>query len=316
MVKIKIVLCLIVTAFLCSTTKGMSADFENRVETERQNIIASLSSPLSAKEICSVEPTWRDQFFSNLKAYFFKPKLPNSYFSIGGIGTNDENAQVCVTVVKVNPYLKKDIDKYLAPPRDWKMVWANREEKAGSLWKGIPPSVDFTCVGDVAKTGYKKPNLPRYRCVHNKFLKKFTASKLVWSDEGAELEEDEQVTVLKLATSGSFVVVKGREDSHEWYDIKGVLSAQPDPEVVEALLEKRIPKIKEEVRLEREKQHKEETRSAKVGVEPKEAEKSVDLANLISSLEKAEKEAEKRTVKTKQKVEGEPTAQITQQIVR
>ena len=31
MVKIKIVLCLIVTAFLCSTTKGMSADFEQAI---------------------------------------------------------------------------------------------------------------------------------------------------------------------------------------------------------------------------------------------------------------------------------------------
>ena len=62
------------------------------------------------------------------------------------------------------------------------------------------------------------------------------------------MEEDEHVTVLKLATSGSFVAVKGREDSHEWYDIKGDLSSKPDPNVVEALLIKRIPKIKEEVR--------------------------------------------------------------------
>ena len=221
-----------------------------RLEREREKIIGSLSAPLTTKKICVMEPVWRDEFFANLKAYFFKPKLPKTSFSIGGFGTSDENTKMCVTIVQVNPYFRNVTNKYLAPPRDWEMVWSNISENQGSFWKAIAPNVDFTCIGSVAQKGSQKPLYPEYRCLNNKLLKKISTSTLVWSNEGSEVEDDEKVTVFKLPLSGSFVAVRGNEDTHEWYDINLNFSSKPDPELVDGLLRKRVRIIRDQIKTE------------------------------------------------------------------
>ncbi len=177
--------------------------------------------PLNVKKICSVLPVWKDEYSAYLKGLFFNPKLPKTYFSVGGFGTQDENQKMCISVVRVNPNMPRKGETLLVQPKNWERIWASYSGDPGSFWRAVPPNNDFKCIGSVAKTGYKKPVLPRYRCIHQKFLKKISISSLLWSDEGSDTEE--KVTIFKLKNSGSFVAVKGLVEDYDWYDIKETL---------------------------------------------------------------------------------------------
>jgi len=183
--------------------------------------------------------TWRDKGSgAYLDGYFFNPALPSkSFFWIGGVALQDPN-QGCVTVVKISASNPKNAPKLLVPPLDWKLVWKDTDSGArqdGAFWTAVPPSKDFTCLGSIAQLGYKKPNVPNYRCVHKYFVQKVSSSTIIWTDEGSDAFEE--VTVLKLPNTGSFIAVKGREKSIDWFDLKVDPSVNPDPRIVELVLD-------------------------------------------------------------------------------
>ena len=294
-------ICLILISIFGNVPTGWSADIKyeqklvedminSRIASARQKIMISLSTPISSKKVCDVEPTWREQRAAYLKAYFFKPKLPNLYYSIGGFGSNDENERMCLTAIKVNSKYQTYVNEFLIEPQEWEEVWSNSDYvgKPGSLWRAIPPNESFICVGNVATKGHEKPNLPRYRCVHHKFLKKIKASTVVWSDDGMETDEDDQVTVFKLKTSGSFVSVEGREEELEWYDIKIDLRSKPTASMVDAILKQTIPEIVKEVNLQRQRKLEEDLarKKAKAQLRAKED-------RLRREMEKSDKERRK-----------------------
>ena len=221
-----------------------------RINAARKQIIASISEPVLTKRHCDHTEMWRETMLDT-RGYFLKPKLPNSYFQIGGVGTNDNNKEYCNKIVRINPNIKADVGKYLVPAKKWKMVWSNGHldsHREGSFWRGVAPNNNFVCLGDVVQKGFKKPNLPRYRCIHKRFLRKIKSSSILWTDAGSESEDEEKhITIFNLKTSGLFASAPGQHESHEWWDLKAKLSTEPDPGVVEALLEKRIPKIKVQV---------------------------------------------------------------------
>jgi hypothetical protein len=224
-------------------------------ERQRQKIESSMTMRLDVKKPCSMAPTWKDKgILADLEGYFFKPQLPKSYFYIGGYGTQKESGKHCVVVARSSPNNPKTAPPLLAAPKGWILVWRSIGSNAknhGSMWQAVPPSKNYTCIGSIAQTGYDEPNRPNYRCVRSSLVDKVRTSTIIWSDEGSNA--DEEITVLKLPNSGSFVAVKGREESHNWFDIKTDPTMKPDSKTVDLALEKHRRKIAEAKRVEEEK---------------------------------------------------------------
>jgi len=234
----------------CYLAKTKQDLMKCEVKLARKKVNASILVPISIKKTCSHREVWRETMYDR-SGYFYNPKLAKSYFMIGGVGTNDNNKPYCNTIVKKNPGALGNIRGYLSPPKNWKRVWSNQDfdsEQDASIWKGVPPNSSFVCIGDVAQKGFKPPNVPRYRCIHKKFLKKVKTSQILWTDEGSGSEEDgKAITVFALKRSGLFVSRPGRHESHDWYDLKEVLSSKPDPKVVETLLKKKMDLIRKNI---------------------------------------------------------------------
>ena len=101
------------------------------------------------------------------------------------------------------------------------MIWnseGTRARKTGSFWNAIPPNDSYACVGSVAQNGLEKPNIPNYRCVHSSLVKEVKIKDILWSEEGADTED--QVSVFSLPESNTFVAVEGRHNEIEAFDIK------------------------------------------------------------------------------------------------
>ena len=99
--KLTTTLCMTIAVLLGMTGSGISTDFENRVKTERQKIIAALS-PISTKRHCPADEMWRETLLET-RGYFFRTKLPPLYYRIGDTGNNDNTKPYCNTIVKINP---------------------------------------------------------------------------------------------------------------------------------------------------------------------------------------------------------------------
>jgi hypothetical protein len=266
-------------------------------ERERQKIISSLTIRLDTKKSCGkglfahLSPTWNDAGSgANLDGYFFNPSLPSkSFFWIGGVGAQDENHRMCVTVVRKSASNPKNTPKLLVPPLDWKLVWKDQgsgAEKDGAFWTAVPPSNDFTCLGSIAQLGYEKPNFPNYRCVHKDFVQKVSSSSIIWSDEGSN--SDKEVTVLKLPNTGSFIAVKGREKSINWFDLKTDPAVNPDSKTVELALNSYRKKIAEEKKVEEENRQIEEQKKRVAMKEA--ARKAEEESKRMEAAKKAEEE--------------------------
>ena len=86
------------------------------------------------------------------------------------------------------------------------------------MWRAIPPSDEYVCIGTIPQKGYEKPVLPNYRCVNAIFTEKVITNSLIWSDKGSGAKK--KVTMFKLPNSGSFVAVEARLAQLETYDLK------------------------------------------------------------------------------------------------
>ena len=109
----------------------------------------------------------------------------------------------------------------LVEPIAWELIWLDKGSGArldGSMWRAIPPSEAYRCIGTVPQIDYEKPSLPNYRCVPAAFTEKVVTSTLIWTDRGSGAKKP--VSMFKLPNSGSFVAVPGRMAQIEVVDLR------------------------------------------------------------------------------------------------
>ncbi len=181
------------------------------------------SDRLETKPACVQSPIWNDKGSgADLDGFFFIPAVEQSFFMIGGYGSQtNAPRQSCVLSVRESVGKPSGAPKLLTPPKDWELIWADKGSGAdqdGSFWKAIPPSSEYRCLGSVPQAGYGKPSLATYRCVHSSLTQRVSISELVWSDKGSGADKD--VTLFKLPNAGSFVAVPGKANQTDTFDIK------------------------------------------------------------------------------------------------
>jgi hypothetical protein len=103
----------------------------------------------------------------NSFAAFYKPVLPQGYYSLGSYGEAITESQSSPTPAGFM-LVAKDLEAgALAKPIDYKNVWSSTgmlSEPTGSFWQPVPPP-GYVCLGLVAEAGHAPPDLDEIRCV-------------------------------------------------------------------------------------------------------------------------------------------------------
>lgn len=171
---------------------------------------------LDATFTCSLQPVWDDKGSgADLDGFFYLPNAGPTEYIIGGYGNRNRNllASDCVLTLRDSAYL--------AAPAGWELVWKDKGSGAwldGSMWRAVPPSEDYRCVGHVPQAGYDAPYVPNYRCVHASFTEKLVIDEVIWSDRGSGANR--QVTMLRLPNTYSFAAVGARTGQLDAYDLR------------------------------------------------------------------------------------------------
>lgn len=270
---------------------------------ERQIIIKELTYRLNTKKNCNPVQKWSDKGSgADIDGYFFIPDVEENHFMIGGLATQSRKESLCVVTViepKENP---ENTPPLLVAPKDWKLIWIDKgsgAEMNGSMWEAVPPDGNYKCLGTVPQTGYEKPYVPHYRCVHASLTEKVTTSAMAWSEKGSHA--DKKVTMFRLPNTKSFVAVAGRHAKVDAYDLKPDASSTPDPKLVEEKLAARMEKIKQDLEagLKEEAEQKKQAEKAEQQRLTEEAEKKrlADEAEQKRLAEEAEKKQKAEAAK-------------------
>jgi Vacuolar protein sorting-associated protein 62/Bacterial SH3 domain len=194
---------------------------------------ALAEAPLVTKNTCSLEQKWKDKGSgADLDGYFYIPSTEPTYYMIGGYGTQDKKLSSADCVLAVHE------SDHLVAPKDWELIWKDKgsgAKKDGSMWRAIPPSEEYQCIGSVPQKGYEKPYIPSYRCVHMSLTEPVITSDLIWSDKGSGAKN--KVTMFKLPNTGSFIAAEGRLSQLEAFDLKLNLSLTPNDKTPVSKLE-------------------------------------------------------------------------------
>ena len=237
-------LCISVFSAFAESDSGQ-IDYSEIEAQERLKIIKELTYRLDTKSTCTLNPSWDDGGSgANLDGYFFIPTVGQSEYIIGGYVSQQKNPpNNCVLTVSELIDNPKSTPRLLATPIDWKQIWKDKgsgAKKDGSMWEAIPPDSNYKCLGSIPQSGYDKPNLPNYRCVHSSLTEKIVTNALIWSDKGSGANEE--VTMFTLPNTGSFIAVGARISEIEAYDLKANAVGTPGPELVEEKLAIRMKK--------------------------------------------------------------------------
>ncbi len=226
----------------------VQVDFSEIEAKERRLIVEELTIRLDTKPSCTQNPSWNDGGSgADLDGHFFIPSVSPTQFMIGGYASRKtKGPDSCVITVSERPNNLKQTLRALVAPADWIMIWKDKGSGAhedGSMWVAIPPDRNYKCIGSIPQLGYnRKPNLPNYRCVHSSLTELVVTNSLIWSDKGSGA--DKQVSMFRLPNTGSFVTVTTRINQVETYDLKANAVGEPEPQVVDVLLQKKMKGIK------------------------------------------------------------------------
>jgi len=206
-------------AFWPAAAKADRADIEKRA-TQR----------LQITKACQYKTAWTDSGSgADRDLAVYRPQPPEGYFIVGSyaVDSHDTSSLGCVVAVRPDAGNVDGGRVLVAPPSDWRMVWADRGSGAdqdGSFWQAIAPE-GFVCLGNVARPDYNKPGLENYRCVNACVVEKISADEVIWSDRGSGAER--QVSLYRLPNVGSFVGRPGRDPSAPAADLKSSLACAP-----------------------------------------------------------------------------------------
>jgi hypothetical protein len=301
-----ILLCFISVNAIAEIESSGQIDFSNIEEEERRQIISDLTYRLDTKFTCAQTLNWDDGGSgADLDGYFYIPSAGQSEYIIGGYATQKKSSSnSCVLTVSEPPNNPQGTPRLLIAPIDWKMIWKDKgsgARKDGSMWEAIPPDSNYRCLGSISQLGYdQKPNLPNYRCVHSSLTDKVVANSIIWSDKGSGA--DKEVTIFRLPNTSSFITVPARISKIKAYDLKANASGEPDPQIVDAILSKRMKEIKTDIetqinaKLEQMKKEEEQKRLAEKADQKRLAEEAEKkrLATDAEQKRLAEEEERKR----------------------
>jgi Vacuolar protein sorting-associated protein 62 len=119
---------------------------------------------------------------------FYQPVVPEGYYPLGSYGQGNYGAPLGPIFVARELVLGA-----LAAPVDYAWIWDDSGSGAdmdGSFWRPIPAG-GYTCLGDVAQTGWGKPNLDAIRCVRSDLVVPAEPSTdWIWIDQGSGADDD------------------------------------------------------------------------------------------------------------------------------
>ena len=159
------------------------------------------------KYTCALQLRWQDKGsggHGNLG--LFEPIPEPGYFTLGGYAQgNYDMPYGCMVSLKP---LGPQAAQMLVPPQRYERVWKDKGTGAtmdGSIWRAIPPSDEYVCLGHVGQTGKETPAPAQYRCVHRCLTVATRPTNPIWTtvDTGAK----NPLLVFYLSHIGSFIAV-------------------------------------------------------------------------------------------------------------
>ncbi len=126
------------------------------------------SVSLELIQVCHFELAYRDKGSGgDQNVAIYRPTVPFGYYIIGDYAQGDyQKISACTLAVK--PASSESAGLLIAPGH-WELVWTDKGSGAhmdGSVWHPVSPDKNYVCIGSVGQTGYNKPSLQNYRCVH------------------------------------------------------------------------------------------------------------------------------------------------------
>jgi hypothetical protein len=177
-------------------------------ETSASASVVTSGPGAEIAEICKFKLSWQDRGSGGARDMgLHEPNAPRGVWFFGAHAQNNyKPAKGCVPAIRaLNPEL-------VMPPASWQLIWWDKGSGAqmdGSLWRAVPPSDDYVCLGSVARKGYGAPKTKRYGCVHRCMIVKSKLGKSLWDDRGTNAKKP--VTVHRLRNAGVIVAFAGRK---------------------------------------------------------------------------------------------------------
>jgi Vacuolar protein sorting-associated protein 62/Glucodextranase, domain B len=136
-------------------------------------------------------PTW------NSFAAFYKPVVPQGYYSLGDYGEAITAASVNAPTPAGFALVAKDLEPgALAQPVGYTSVWGLREYV--SFWQPVPPP-GYVCLGLVAEAGYNPPDVDEIRCVRQDLT---VAGQVAFATEPGQVDSEVWYTLFWQCPSG------------------------------------------------------------------------------------------------------------------
>jgi hypothetical protein len=156
---------------------------------------SSISSTSESKAKIEVIPAgnfnlqWNDQSSRGIRdGSFYRPVVPNGYYSVGDFAQNGYTAPPSSSVMLVKP-LEEGV---LAPPVDFELIWKDTGSGAkmdGSFWRPIAPE-GYRAIGIVCQPNYNKPTPDVVRCVREDLLTPGQVETMIWNTKGTNANTD------------------------------------------------------------------------------------------------------------------------------
>ena len=115
----------------------------------------------------------------------YQPMPEPGYYILGGYAQNNYDApNGCAMTIKP---MDSAAAAQLAPPVAWERVWRDKGTGAtmdGSIWRAVPRSPDFVCLGHIGQTGKKEqPYVENYACVKRCLVQAVMPTNPLWTTE-------------------------------------------------------------------------------------------------------------------------------------
>ena len=284
---------------------------------ERLQIINELTYRLDTKFACNQNLIWDDGGSgANLDGYFFIPSVGQAEYIIGGLASQKKtSAKNCVITVSEPSNNPKGTPRLLATPIDWNQVWNDKgsgARKDGSIWEAIPPDSNYRCLGSIPQLGYNKPNVPNYRCVHKSLTEKVVTNSIAWHDKGSGANVD--ATMFRLPNTGTFVTVAKRLNKTRTYDLNANATGEPDPQIVESILSKRMVQIKADLEIQLKAKFKQQKKEAEQKQLTEEDEQYRSAKVRENLAEEAKQDLLDREAKQKQLAEAKEQVRLAEEV--
>ncbi|KAK3984760.1 hypothetical protein QBC44DRAFT_9110 [Cladorrhinum sp. PSN332] len=152
---------------------------------------------LVVKQTLTFQPRWNDQGSgADRDGAFWHPVPQDIFRPLGSVvvaGYGDINGQRASLLVSYNASKVGPKGPAVKEPTDYQLMWADNGSGAkqdGSIWRPVAPA-GYVAVGDVAASGYNKPDLTQVWCLRADLALAggFWAGS-VWDDRGSGADMD------------------------------------------------------------------------------------------------------------------------------